>query len=185
MRDRESSPFYLTQRLRFSKFKSERNERSGKRLVNPFARKGFGDYELEYMGSAEFEFGAIPEAKERLAAAGDGLMLAEFTYGEHRLDFLWIESEGEPFDVWKDWVEGRRWFDGRQESTIPLEGQERPWELEKRLAGEQPPKYMYGSWSTDVWWGLEGNVLFAFADEDRHLHRLIESMDGAVAVLAR
>jgi hypothetical protein len=137
-----------------------------------------GDYELDYMGSAEFEFGAIPEANNRLAKAGKGLRLSvgENRYMDRPLDFLWINDEGDPFDVWCLWASGseRRpeWWAGYK--PRPFEGKERPYDFEKKLRGED---YKYGG---DVWWALGANVMWAFNDgDDGHLLKMLSSMGSA------
>jgi hypothetical protein len=177
---REGRPFYLVQRLRLSPFK--RHEEAfpqAKVKSNPFGYGRMGDYELDYMGSAEFEWGAIPEANNRLAKAGKDLALEEFEYQGHTFDFLWIGKEGEPFAEWVDWVEGRahdRYTDRTYEAA-PCEGKERPYELLERLGGATKPRYG-DDWCTAIWWALTGNVLWAFK-EDGHLTRWIESMGTA------
>ncbi len=161
--------FYLVQRLYRSPYERHREVFPKVKVKsNPFGYGRMGDYELDYMGSAEFEFGTIPVANNRLAAAGKDLQLAEFEYQGHVLDFLWVGGEGEPFDDWVRWAKGKP----------PFSGKEPPYELRQRLAGEEPWDKERG-WHTHVWWGLDDNVMWAFADEDRHLHRMLESMGSA------
>lgn len=176
---RGSRPFYLVQRLYESPYRRDKpgSALSTKKGSNPFGGGRMGDYQLDYMGSAEFEFGAVPEAGQRLAKAGKGLVLAEHNYGGHLLDFLYIAKEGEPFDAFADWAEGReydehtkKWYDVR-----PFDGKEPPYELRQRLNGEDPPKYRDGKWHDALWWALRGNVVFGF-HEDGHMEKWLASM---------
>jgi hypothetical protein len=155
------------------------------KMGNPFGYGKLGDYELDYMGAAEFEFGAIPEAFKRLQDAGKGIVLTEWEYKGHALDFLYIEKDGEPFDAWTDWAEGRRRdeYSGKTYETRPFDGKERPYELEERLNGATSPRFG-DDWRTHVWWALEENVMWAFK-EDGHLHKMLESMGRAETVSLR
>lgn len=169
---RSSSAFYRVQRLKLAPFKQhEKAWPKAKVKSNPFGYGRMGDYELDYMGSAEFEFGSCALANNRLAAAKKGLIIAEWSYEGHNFDFLWIEKEGEPFEAWTQWAKGN-------DRQPPFDGKEPPYELRKRLDGDDPPEYNDGEWQTAIWWALNANVLWAFT-EDGHLHRWIESMGTA------
>lgn len=177
----ETRRFYLVQRLKRSRLADIPTEkRTGLQKLgsNPFGYGNLGDYDLDYMGSAEFEWGAIPEAFDRLAKAGKGIALGQFEHNGHALDFLWIESEGEPFEDWAAWVDGRPWVDryGFSCDRRPCEGKETPYELRDRLDGKDAhPEF---GWRSDVWWALSENVMWAFS-EDGHLQRMVDSMAGA------
>lgn len=172
MRGRTVHDFWLVQRIKASPWDDKAKAFYGREGVrvksNPFGYGRLGGYELDYMGAAEFEFGAIPEANNRLAKAGKDLRVSvgEHNYGGRLLDFLYIGKEGDPFPTFCDWAEGgdrRRAFDG----------QERPWDFEKKLT---EPDYQYGG---DVWWALLANVQWAFHDgEDGHLLRMLASMSA-------
>lgn len=188
-RQRDAFDYYLVQRLRHSPYEQAagRTLSTPKGRANPFGGGRMGDYELEYMGAAEFELGAVGKANNRLAAAGKDLRLAEFSYRGHDLDFLWIGSEGEPFDTWTNWADGRNVDPrtGTVREIDPFFGKEPPYELQKRLRGDDPPQHAAGQWQTAVWWALDGNVMWAFNDEHRHLHQLLESMGTAPTELLR
>lgn len=130
-----------------------------------------GDYDLDYMGAAEFEWGAIPEAFKRFQDAGKKLELVEFEYGGHTFDFLYRKKDGEPFEAWTRWAEGTEWA-VHYGSPRPFYGCETPYELQQRLNGEKP---WGGEWRTHVWWALNENVMWAFRD-DGHLLRMLESL---------
>lgn len=171
--------FYLVQRIRRSHRADHpigENASPLAKLRNPFGYGTLGDYDLEYMGSAEFEWGAIPEGLQRFREAGKkGLVLCEWNYGGHDFDFLYRAKDGEPFDAWADWAEGRSRdeYSGKVYEERPFYGKETPYELRDRLDGKQPHAE-YG-WRTHVYWALAANVMWAFK-EDGHLHRMLESM---------
>ncbi len=171
--------FYLVQRIKRSRLADEPLPAGNAlaRMRNPFGYGQLGDYDLDYMGAAEFEWGAIPEAFDRLAKAGKGLALGTFEYDGHELDFLWIKKEGEPFEDWVAWAEGKPFVDeyGYECTRRPFSGKEPPHELRDRLDGRPEPDW---GWRTDVWWALGENVLWAF-HEDGHLQRMVESMHAA------
>lgn len=157
---RTSGGFYLVQRLKRSPWAVK---------SNPFGYGRMGDYELEYMGAAEFEFGAIPEANNRLANAGKDLKLSvgDHNYGGRLLDFLFIGKEGDPFEAFCEWAEGGG-------DLRAFYGKERPYDFEKKLT---EPGYKYGG---DAWWALAANVQWAFHDgENGHLLRMLTSMGSA------
>lgn len=173
--------FYLVQRIKRSRLvdlpDAKKKGLLAKLGSNPFGYGNLGHYDLEYMGSAEFEWGAIPEAFDRLKKAGKDIDSATFDYNGTALDFLWIKKEGNPFEDWVAWLEGKPRIDdyGYSNERRPCEGKEPPYELRQRLVeGKDAPEW---GWTTDVWWALGENVMWAFADEG-HLARMVESMQG-------
>jgi hypothetical protein len=180
-----SRDFYLVQRIKRSwraDHPAGENVSPLAKLRNPFGYGTLGDYDLEYMGSAEFEWGAIPEALKRFQDAGKkGLVVCEWSYGGHAFDFLYREKDGEPFEAWTDWAEGRRRdeYTGKVYEERPFYGKEPPYELQERIDGATKPRFG-DEWRTDVWWGLGENVMWAFRD-DGHLPRMLESMVREVA----
>lgn len=180
--------FYLVQRIKRS-WRADNPARDGEsplaKIRNPFGNGTLGDYDLDYMGAAEFEFGAIPEAFKRLQDAGKKISLVEWEYGGHILDVLYRDKDGEPFEDWTRWAEGRPLhpYNGRELSERPFYGKERPYELETRLNGEKPPRHS-GEWGTHIWWALGENVMWAF-HEDGHLPKMLESLGATKAVTLR
>ena len=169
---RDTGDFWLVQRLKYRSWAKDKEfyERLGSEVKsNPFGYGRMGDYELDYMGSAEFEFGAIPKANNRLAGAGEDLKLS---VGEHewegrKLDFLYIGEEGDPWETWVEWATGK-------EHRPPFASKEYPFDFHKKLTN---PDYEYGG---DVWWALDANIIWAFNDgEDGHLLKMLESMGSA------
>lgn len=180
--------FYLVQRIKRSwradALPSKKDTPLAK-LRNPFGYGHLGDYDLDYMGSAEFEWGAIPEAFDRLRNAGKGVVLTEWEYRGQALDFLYIEKNGEPFEDWTRWAEGRRIdeYTGKEYDERPFYGKEKPYELEERLNGATAPRFG-DDWRAHVWWALNEDVMWAFHD-DGHLPRMLESMAETKAVALR
>lgn len=181
--------FYLVQRIE----RSWRADAPPEKLTSPLAQLGnpfgygkMGDYDLDYMGAAEFEWGAIPEAYDRFVKAGKSLVVDEWEYKGHKLDFLFIETAGEPYAAWTDWAEGRSApdeYNGKVYEQPPFYGKERPYELEERLNGADKPRFG-DDWRTHIWWALGENVMWAFT-EDGHLPRMLESMAGPKKVALR
>jgi hypothetical protein len=172
------SRFWLVQRIKRSPYQRHVEAfPNAKVKSNPFGYGRLGDYELDYMGAAEFEFDAIPEANNRLAKAGKDLALSlgEREYQGRALDFLWIGKEGDPWERWVAWANGDPYTSefGICERSRGFEGKERPFDFERKLS---EPDYEYGG---DVWWALNENVQWAFHDgEDGHLLQMLRSMQS-------
>jgi hypothetical protein len=163
--------FYLVQRIHRQPWVDSKPfyDRLGSKVKsNPFGYGRLGDYELDYMGAAEFEFGAIPKANNRLAEAGKDLRLGQHEYKGFLFDFLWIGREGEPFDDFDRWARG--------EKRRPFYGHETPYEL-LQVVDEGKP---ISECRTAVWWSLNDNVQFAFAgaEDQGHLIKMLASMGG-------
>lgn len=172
--DEYSRSFYLVQRLyespheRFAKTFSDAKVKS-----NPFGYGRMGDYELDYMGAAEFEWGAIPEANNRLAEAGDDLTMLRHEFNGHNLIFLYIGKEGDPTEGFDNWVNTR------------CDGKEPAYDLYERLTDphtwmERQAKLGKYARTTEVWWSLRDNILWSFVDEDgsSHLEKMLASMSS-------
>lgn len=180
-----SRQFYLVQRItRSRRPASEAADATDSLLVTDvFGYGHLGNYDLDYMGAAEFEWGAIPEAFDRFKEAGDKLTVCEWNYGSHTFDFLYRTQDGEPFEDWTRWAEGRPIdeYSGKEYKEPPFYGKEKPYELERRLKGEAP----FGDeWRTHVWWALGANVMWAFK-EDGHLPAMLASMVETKSVRLR
>ena len=179
--------FYLVQRIKRS-WRADNPSKADSplaKVANVFGYGTLGDYDLEYMGSAEFEWGAIPEAFDRLRKAGNRLVLTEWEYMGHVFDFLYREKDGEPFEDWTRWAEGRPIdeYSGQEYEERPFYGKEMPYELQERLDGAEKPRFG-DEWRTDVWWALGENVMWAFHD-DGHLTQMLESMHRTKEVSLR
>lgn len=171
----EMRRFWLVQRIKRSNVADIPPEsRTGlQKISNPFGYGNLGDYELDYMGSAEFEFGAIPEALDRFVKAGKGITLEQREHKGQSIDLLWITREGDPFEDWRAWVDGepRRDYYGSLNERRPCEGKESAYDFAERLDGAVEPEW---GWRADIWWALKENVMWSFSGED-HINRMLFS----------
>jgi hypothetical protein len=159
---RGPSAFYLTQKL------SDRPGRPAAKL---------GDFHLDYMGAAEFEFDTVPDAAQRLFDHRRDLVIGHRSYQGQRLDFLWIGHQGEPFSHWVDWAQGRRRSDygSLTEPTHPFYGKQTCRELIDQLNGR--PADPQSEWPVVLWWALPGNVVWGFSGGG-HVARFRDLLTG-------
>lgn len=168
--------FWLVQRLYYSpvdKFKT--TFPNAKVTSNPFGYGRLGDYALDYMGAAEFEFGVIPKAAERLSKVE--LVIEEHEYKGHKLVFMFDKKAGDPFIDWTLWAEGKQ-----RPHASPFEGKEPPFGLKRQLENK-PSEYD----KTVIWWSLENNVMWSFIEPDgsSHLQRMLDSMESVKSEFLR
>lgn len=160
---RSANGFYLVQRLKYQpwddKTKAFYNRPGVKINSNPFGYGRLGHFELDYMGSAEFEFGAIPAAYKRFE--GQELELAseiEIPGIFKPLDFLYMKRDGEPYTAFEDWCKG-------SEHRDSLRGKERPYDFEKKAGVNQfAEDYEFGG---DLWWALGANVIWGITEGEK------------------
>lgn len=148
---------------------------SAKVRSNPFGYGRLGDYELDYMGAAEFEFGEIPKAATRLSKGK--LQSADHEYKGRTLRFLFLKADGDPFRDWQAWANGTQQYQRR-----PFDGKEPPFGFKDRLDGKRSE---YDK--TEVWWALNENVMWAFVEADGtcHLNAMLESMGSVPSEFLR
>ncbi len=145
--------FYLVQNLQYLPG----------RKANPFGYGRLADYELDYMGAAEYEWGAIPDASKRLEGAE--IKLDEVTINGAEMTFAYRAEDGEPYEAFEAWIKSG--FRGKNVNAS---------EIERRFNGE------HGQYDrTDIWWALEENVMFCFNSDEgpegakSHLHHLFQA----------
>lgn len=131
---------------------------------NPFGYGGMGAFELDYMGSAEFEFGAIPESYNRLYKAGDAGNLGhgEVEINGKVIEFVNIHSDGDPSAALTNWVTKQK-----------CDGKEPAGDFYQRIF-DQENDYRKAH-RTAIWWSLNDDVMFAFK-EDGMLEELFKSL---------
>lgn len=131
-------PFYLVQRM----------------TSRDAGRSGFdGYFELDYMGSAEFEWGAIPDSLKAIRA-NRKIVTRKATASRH----------GVVRDVW---------FVGGAKDVEHAIAKLNDWLGEERVHSKEPshfPEQVEGianEWQTraDAWWALRGNVMFALDEQ--------------------
>lgn len=165
-------PFYLVQRLYESPASRYKETFPNSKIAsNPFGYGRLGDYELDYMGAAEFEWGAIPKAANRMYEAGDGLVFQTHTLLGNNLIFLYIEEEGDPTEEFDRWVIETR-CDGQEPAYTLHDRITNPEGFAKKMAALKYHR------ETTVWWALNENVLWSFVEEDgsSHLEKMMASM---------
>jgi hypothetical protein len=163
--------FYLVQRLEKSPYEKHLKAfPDAKVKSNPFGYGRMGDYELDYMGAAEYEFGAIPASNNRLAAGK--IELAEHEFQGHKLLFLFTEEDGDPFDEWVTWAQGKP-ADATTRAQMAFDAKNENGEFKRKLSNNASE---YDR--TAVWWALNEDVMWAFVEEDgsSHLLTMLESM---------
>lgn len=179
--------FWLVQRLTHSPAdRWKETFPDAKVRSNPFGYGRLGDYELDYMGAAEFEWGAIPKANNRLAEGTPTISVMEgFTYpkggpsGRKKiklpaLDMLWLEEDGDPSESFQKWLDEG----ARTKESMGL--------FEYVLRGEEIPDYWQDTNPTAVWWAINANVQWAIReDDDSHLRKMLKSMEHVPAEFLR
>lgn len=145
MAPRPANRFYLVQRLKPTTFT---------------ARAGFdGFFSCEYMGSAEFEWGALPDSLRRMRAAKLTRTSAEVN--GTTVYFVHPKSNTSVVDDFLEWLTAPGRFPHSKEQTY----------LPEILAGSRP-EYV----ETIAWWSLDDDVMIAI-DEPTAL-RLIEAVNS-------
>jgi hypothetical protein len=103
---------------------------------------------LDYMGSAEFEFGAVPKSLRTLQAGVDRIKLTvdpRIKNGESSLRVLHMFTPQE-FEQYFKYIEQMRANKLRLKESTRFE------------AGREPSKYSV----CDVWWDIENDVFWSF-----------------------
>lgn len=129
---------------------------------------------LEYMGAAEFEFGALPRSLRRIEA--------QFPlYKFHTVDDIWIDgAEGKQplrifanFDTDEQLVQYIEWYKQIVDRKLRL----KEWtnlEIDNRLSFQEtnelkkkgtPPNEHTEPERTDFWWDLTNDVMFGFKNQ--------------------
>lgn len=158
--------FYLIQRM-YESEPGKYDKMSGGRVDhNPFGYGRLGAYELDYMGSAEFEWGAIPDSTKRFGEAGNSLMMAEHMLSGHSILFMYIEADGDP---WEDFL---KWFNGDRRTK------EEPYGFIRKVENKEERFED----KTTIWWSLDDDVMWCFAPkegEKSHIQKLLDTMPTA------
>lgn len=106
---------------------------------------------LDYMGSAEFEFGALPKSFRRIEAMADSWkcrQVAEIMEGEIALR-VWSAFTDEEFEQYKGYL-----LRFRNPGRDPI----RTKEGVRFEADRVMSKFSY----TDFWWDIDNDVMFGF-----------------------
>lgn len=155
--------FDLIQRI------SRRSYRS--RNLWPYRESHFA---LEYMGRAEFEFGAVPEAQRALLARADKLATKTIDISGQSVDLAYLSGDDDPETAFRAWIAA----DG--------ESLKRPVYFLNRVLGRiSPPNKnakirkrddeLLREYEAHVCWSLNDYLLFAFT-EFGHLPELLDEI---------
>lgn len=139
-----------------------------------FKENGIGSIDdvmrFDYMGSAEFEFGALPKSLKRMTSSADKLSVYEFIHcvsGTTKKP-LYVISVGEVHDDYLEHI------------LLMSKGELRLKECSHfddaikgvNFHGEPITK---NSWDhCDVWWDIENDIMFAFGDVE--IKRVLDSL---------
>lgn len=137
--------FWLVQRMTYRPIKPADDSRLA-RVENVFGYGRAGDYALDYMGSAEFEWGGLGESWERFRAGGSPT-LGTVRYKDVDIELMWIGSDPDARGDFLQWA--AREFetkDGRYEIKALFD-----------------PEAKYPPDPDTVWWDITGDVMFARA----------------------
>ena len=143
---------YLIQRVRRRKYESEHN-------------KGFDRiFELDYMGSSEFEFGTIPQALKAMRARNSlppKMSVANITIGKNVAYYV---GDASTFDVavmlFEDELRGR--------SERKFRHKERTAIYESYNPSKENEYSQY-----DAWWALDAEVPFFLFKDKKHAEELL------------
>jgi hypothetical protein len=129
--------------------------------------------EFEYMGSAEFEFGALPQSFRRIEEQADAWrcrVVDEIKWIDRTPLSVYSALTDEEFAEYVGYLERLRWPEKRgrlylKESTH-FEESYRP----------------YSKWSvTDFWWDIDNDVMFGFHRD--FMHRLPHYVAASLAYM--
>lgn len=167
-----SRDFWLVQRLNYSppdKYDHLASDAPMRRetgtVFNPFGYGRIGDYEADYMGSAEFEFGALNDANNRFAAS------QQIVQEQHKLQGVlldFVSTIEKPFDLdaWTKWVQSGADAKDSHRFVAHLNG--------------TVPEVL----KVDIWWAIAEDVMWAVASEG-HIAKLFESLRRGVPTALR
>lgn len=129
---------------------------------------------LEYMGSAEFEFGVLPKSLRHLRSAHEQgnlviRLVPDITQGESPLRVLSAFGNATFADYTKELHRLR------YHNPITKENTYFQFDLHKRYSGFSP--------STEFWWDIDNDVMWSF--NKRYMNRLVSYLENSFKVLKR
>lgn len=134
--------FYLVQRM---------TSRTG----TPNPARGFdGYFELDYMGSSEFEWGAIPKALKSMRRVNSrvepqDVIISGRVYRIYFVGAPGVSNNARDFELWASGDERKPAFFGKEWTHLP-----------EILSGSK------ASWiDTDAWWSIEDDVAWALDEK--------------------
>lgn len=130
--------------------------------------------ELEYMGSTEFEFGALPKSLRRLRSAHEqGNMVVRLVHdirqGESPLRVLSAFDDTAFADYTKELHRLR------YNNPITKENTYFQFDLQKRYPGFSP--------TAEFWWDISNDAMWSF--DKRYMNRLVSYLENSFKALKR
>jgi hypothetical protein len=170
--------FYLVQRV------SAKNNRSLNQDAGGFWKSDPSIFEFEYMGSAEFEFGEVPQARRRLLdlLAQYKLKHETITIEGFNIDIAYERGDKDWPTFFTEWVRGcinpadayrysntkeyphnffERFERGAGASLIPPLSD---YEKKRTKETRETAKFWHERNANQLYWSLEDNFLFAFTE---------------------
>ena len=143
-----------------------------KPLADPDTSTLTNSLKLDYMGSAEFEFGALPNSLRSLRSAHEqGKMVIRLVHGikegDHPLRVLSLFND----DAFNDYVKELkklRYEDPRTKETT-------------RFQHNYSQKW--GSFNTDFWWDIDNDTMWSF--NKNYMNRLISYLENSFKIVKR
>lgn len=129
---------------------------------------------LEYMGSAEFEFGALPKSLRNLRSAHEqGSMVVrlvpDIQQGESPLRVLSTLDDATFADYTKE-LHRLRYHNPHTKENTHFQ-----FDLQKRYPGFSP--------STEFWWDIGNDAMWSF--DKRYMNRLVSYLENSFKILKR
>ena len=154
---------YLIQRATIPSYKSQYTSE------NPTFNQVYG---LDYMGSSEFEFGAIPKSFTRIIENLDKYSIIEYNniknWKTEKL-MVFIYGDGKQYiEYIKKMGEGELDLKERIYFEYHVRG--------KDIAGKKMTDESYSA-RTQIWWDIDNDVFFCFGKEK--MNRLVESLKNS------
>lgn len=127
--------------------------------------------DLDYMGSAEFEFGALPRSLRALDALKNNLTIATVTEISIQKK---ASSKTIPLKVLSTWAEDTAEWEQYKKYLHDMRNDK--LRLKEYSGFDLPSRYRYPA---DFWWDIENHVMWSFRQHFAHdiLHLLQSSWD--------
>lgn len=126
--------------------------------------------DFDYMGSAEFEFGALPKSFRRIEAVANDWkcrLVPEITEGESQLR-VWSAFNDEQFEIYKSFLMRLR---------NPGKDRIHTKEATRFEAGREKSKYS----NTDFWWDISNDAMFGF--DKNFMNRVGDYVASSIAYM--
>lgn len=142
-------------------------------------------YHNDYMGAAEFEFGALPDSLRAMRSNKKDLVarkIPTITKGEHQLRTYSYLNDAE-WALYVPMLEELRNTDKvrlkeRSQFSLPEQKRDEEWAMSMRARN----KNVYVSEPVNFWWDINHHVMFSF--EKNFMNRLPKYLENSFGILA-